>query len=112
MGLLVIAILGVVVLFTVSKTQDVYPTLNLSVIQDGNYTGEYNSPMIKVKTEVTVKDNSITEINIIKHECGLGKKAESIVKDIVKNQSLQVDGVSGATHSSNGIKLSIKEALQ
>lgn len=37
--------------------------------------------------------------------------AKSIIDDIIKNQSSDVDTVSGATYSSTGIKEAVRKAL-
>ena len=67
--------------------------------------------MIAASVEVEVRDNKITNIVIKKHDYGLGKKAEAIVEDVVNQQSLNVDTVSGATLSSSTILKAIENAL-
>lgn len=37
---------------------------------------------------------------------------EGVIPSIIKNQSADVDAVSGATYSSNGIKNAVKDALK
>lgn len=89
-----------------------YSDLDLTKVEDGTYTGSQNSSLVKATVTVTVKNHVITDIAIIKHECGKGKPAEKIVKDIVKSNSLNVDAVSGATSSSNIIKMAVYNALK
>lgn len=85
----------------------------LQLIDDGEYTGEYYyKNQIGASVFVQVRDNEIVEILITDHITGLGKKAEAITQDIISNQSLLVDDVSGATVSSHVIKLAIKNALE
>lgn len=43
---------------------------------------------------------------------GIGKPAEAIVEDIVENQSIEVDAVSGATNSSRVIMKACENALR
>jgi Uncharacterized protein conserved in bacteria len=81
-------------------------------IRDGSYTGEYESSPVKAIVQVDVKGQKITDIKIIEHDCGLGKKAEKITDDIIKKQSLDVDTVSGATHSSKVILKAVENALE
>ncbi len=85
--------------------------VDLSVVPDGIYAGSYNAFPIAVEVEVTVRDNKITAINLIKHRNGQGKSAEAIPEMVVDAQSLKVDAISGATYSSKVILLAIRDAL-
>lgn len=88
-----------------------YSALDLSRVADGTYTGNEDTVAIKVSVEVTVKDHKITKVTILRHDCGKGKPAEVIVNDIVKQNSVEVDAISGATYSSNIIKVAVYNAL-
>jgi uncharacterized protein with FMN-binding domain len=85
--------------------------IDLSNVSDGTYSGSCDAGLVKVDVTVDVKDNAITSIVINKHNNGLGKKAEKIVDSILKEQSLAVDAVSGATISSDAIRKAIENAL-
>ncbi|MFZ7120826.1 MAG: FMN-binding protein [Eubacteriaceae bacterium] len=84
---------------------------NLYQIKDGNYKGNYSSGLVKVEVNVSVANHKINKIEILKHENGLGKKAEKIVDKIIERQSLDVDVISGATISSNTIKKAVQLSL-
>lgn len=86
-------------------------TLYLSHLDDGIYEGEYTLKPVSVKLSVEVKNSKIININILKHDKGLGGKAEKITDDVIDTQSLDVDVVSGATVSSKCILKSIENAL-
>lgn len=86
--------------------------LNMADITDGIYVGEYSVTPVYVKVEVSVTEHKITSIKIIEHENGLGGKAEKIVDEVIRRQSLEVDSVSGATVSSKCIIKAIENALQ
>lgn len=86
-------------------------TPELENIDDGLYEGEYDIVPVSVMVQVSVQDNRISNIAILKHENGLGGKAEKIVKDVIKKQSLEVDTVSGATVSSKCILKAIEQAI-
>jgi len=88
-----------------------YSSLDLSSALDGTYTGSEDGGIVKASVEVTVKDQVITQVTILTHECGKGKPAEVIVKDIVEQNSLAVDAISGATFSSGVIKMAVYNAL-
>lgn len=86
-------------------------TPELENIDDGLYEGEYDIVPVSVVVQVSIQDNRISNIAILKHENGLGGKAEKIVKDIIKKQSLEVDTISGATVSSKCILKAIEQAI-
>ncbi|MCI9081909.1 MAG: FMN-binding protein [Lachnospiraceae bacterium] len=85
---------------------------DLSNVQDGNYIGEYSITPVHVKVEVSVNNHQITDISILQHDNGLGSTAESIVNDIVEEQSLDKDAVSGATVSSKCILKAVENAIE
>ncbi|OQB20474.1 MAG: FMN-binding domain protein [Firmicutes bacterium ADurb.Bin182] len=85
--------------------------IDLSVIEDGVYPGSYSLFPVSAEVNVTVKDHAITDIELVKHDNGQGKPAEVIPQKVVESQSLDVDSVSGATHSSMVILKAIENAL-
>lgn len=85
--------------------------LDLSSVKDGTYIGQYSSNPCAAKLKVTVKNHKIKDIEILEHQKGLGGKAESILDDVIENQSLNVDTVSGATLSSKVLLKSIENAI-
>lgn len=84
---------------------------DFSSLSAGRYTGRWDTPLVKVEVAVTADNGSLTEIQILKHECGRGKPAEAIIESVLEKQSLQVDTVSGATYSSMVILRAIENAL-
>lgn len=68
--------------------------------------------MVKVTVSVSVKNGTIENVDILKHECGKGKPADAIALDIVTENSTEVDAVSGATMSSEVIKDAVRKALR
>jgi len=89
-------------------------TPNLNQIPDGTYNGFLDAIQISADVSVTVKDHRITEIVIINHYMGRSSAvaAESVIIDVVDNQSLEVDAVSGATNSSKVILKAVQNALE
>lgn len=86
--------------------------VEMNNVQDGTYRGEYASGPVEVVVDVVVKDYVIKDIDILKHQNGLGKKAEIITEEIVRAQSLEVEAISGATYSSRVIIKAVETALQ
>jgi len=85
---------------------------DLSRVRDGTWQGYYDGGLVKVEVEVVTAARRIESVDILKHDCGTGKPAERIVEDIVAKQSLDVDSVSGATHSSKCILKATEIALE
>jgi uncharacterized protein with FMN-binding domain len=87
-------------------------SVDLSKVHDGTYTGSFDAIFVAAAVEVTVKDNKITDIKLLKHKTERGKPAEVIIDDVKQKQSLQVDAISGATNSSKVILKAIENALE
>jgi uncharacterized protein with FMN-binding domain len=115
--LIAVVLIGVFALYTaMKKSQTTYNTfdfggINLSEVEDGIYTGSEDGGIVKASVEVTIKDHVITDITILSHDCGLGKPAEVIIEDIIEGNSLEVDTVSGATYSSDVIRMAVYNAV-
>jgi uncharacterized protein with FMN-binding domain len=112
----IVLIAGISLFVTAGKNAAKYTNFNfsgldLSNVADGTYTGSEDGGLVKATVEVTVKDHLITQVKILAHDNGKGKPAEAIVDDIVKSSSLEVDTVSGATLSSDVIKMAVYNAL-
>lgn len=86
--------------------------VDMKQVADGIYKGSSGGGMVEVELEVEVKDHEIVNINLLKHECGKGKPAESMIDEMVKNNTDDVDIVSGATASSKTIRNAVNKALQ
>lgn len=86
--------------------------VDLSDIKNGTYVGSYDARIISATVSVTVKDGKMTDIKLLEHKYDRGGSAEAIVDDILKEQSLDVDVVSGATNSSKTIKKAVENALE
>lgn len=86
--------------------------INMEQVADGIYTGSSDGGLVKVEVEVEVKEHKIVNINLLKHECGKGKPAESMLEEMVKKNTDDVDYVSGATASSQTIRNAVNKALQ
>jgi uncharacterized protein with FMN-binding domain len=96
----------------VKKANETHITMpNIGDKDNGIYRGEYKINPVQVIADVEVVNGNIKEIKIIKHICGLGKKAEKFIDQVVNNQTLDVDIVTGATVSSKAILKTIENAL-
>ncbi|HCL02778.1 MAG TPA: flavocytochrome c [Lachnoclostridium phytofermentans] len=82
--------------------------------KDGTYTGSGKGNNGDITVEVTVEGGNVISIILTSHAetPGIYEAAEkNIVASIIKTQSTDVDVVSGATNSSNGIIDAVKAAL-
>lgn len=86
--------------------------VDVSVIPDGTYTGEYDAGYIYAKVQVEVKSGRIADIRLLEHGNERGQRAENIVNTIVEEQKLPVDVVTGATNSSLVIQKACENALK
>lgn len=83
-------------------------------VSDGTYYGTGTGFEGKIKVAVTVKDKQITAIEIVENEADddtFFSRAKGVIDKIISGQTLEVDVVSGATYSSNGIISAVKNAL-
>jgi len=87
-------------------------TPDISLIHDGTYNGTFDAIFVGADVSVTVIDNRITEIIINEHKNDRGPTAEVITDDVIVQQSLEVDTISGATNSSRVILKAIENALE
>ena len=80
---------------------------------DGVYTGSGSGFGGDVKVEVTVQDGKIASIKVLSHKDGSSymSKAKSVISRIISKQTTNVDTVSGATFSSQGIIKAVRNAL-
>ena len=86
-------------------------TEKINGVYRGNYT--LSGTPVKVVLDVVVQNALITKIQIIEHTGSpIGKKAEKITLNIIKEQSLEIDVISGATGSSKAILKAVENALQ
>lgn len=89
-----------------------FKEVNLSQVPDGQYAGNCDVGLISATVNVDVKDSRIENIDLVKHKNEKGKAAEVIVGDIVQQQKIDVDAISGATNSSKVIKKAVENALE
>ena len=83
-------------------------------LKDGIYEGEYRKGINKAVVKVTIADDRITEIELVKHTASwIGNKANEIIPQrILEQQSTRVDAVSGATNSSRVIMNAVQKAIE
>ena len=81
---------------------------------DGTYTGSGTGFGGTITVQVTVTDHKIAAINIVdasNETASYFANAQGVISRIISSQSPNVDAVSGATYSSNGIITAVQNAL-
>lgn len=81
---------------------------------DGTYTGSGTGFGGTITVQVTVSNHKIASINILdasSETASYFANAQGVVNRIISSQSPNVDAVSGATYSSNGIITAVQNAL-
>ncbi|MGE5578451.1 MAG: FMN-binding protein [Bacillota bacterium] len=86
--------------------------VDLGRVEDGTYSGHYDTGPVIVDVDVTVKNHVITSVNLVRHRNGQGAAGEGVIGKVLAAQSIKVDAVSGATMSSYAILLAIEDALK
>lgn len=110
--LIILMIIIAAVVINIPKPQQVSDSsLDLEAVADGTYQGECDNGLVSVSVEVYVQNHTITNVNILNHQNGMGQAAESIVDSVTASQSIEVDAVTGATMSSQTILKAIENAL-
>jgi uncharacterized protein with FMN-binding domain len=80
---------------------------------DGVYRGSYKHGLNEAEVEITIQNQKIMKVEILKHDAWKGKKAEPVIPNrIVEKQSTKVEAVSGATNSSNVIMNAVQNAIE
>ena len=98
---------------TSASTKKTTSSSKNATYKDGTYTGEGDGFKGTVKVQVKIKNSKIKSVKIVSHEddAPYFNKAKKLTSTVVKKQTTDVDTVSGATYSSNGILSAIDNAL-
>ena len=83
-------------------------------VKDGTYKGSANGYGGKVTVNVTVSKKTMTAIDVVSapgETDSFFNRAKGVIDEMLMAQSTDVDVVSGATYSSNGIIGAVKNAL-
>ena len=98
------------------KKEDVSDSRNnIYFSDDAIYEGSGEGVGGEIKVRLTVKDNKLEKVEILSAENETKdylESAKKILDDAIDKQSVDVDTVSGATLSSNGIISAMKDAIK
>ena len=98
---------------TENATEDTQTATGSFDLADGVYKGSATGYRGSVTVAVTILDKKIVSIDILSasDDEAFFNRAKGVIGRIISSQSLDVDVVSGATYSSNGIIGAVKNAL-
>jgi len=86
--------------------------VDLESVPDGTYTGSFKGGRWSNTVKVTVENHRITDIKIVKDvQFKNAKTASQLFNMVVKAQSLEIDGVTGATVTSKAYLKAVENAL-
>lgn len=82
-------------------------------LHDGTYIGRSFKFPWSMKIAVTIDNNKIEEISMLRHPAPkkYREMMDVIIAKIIKKQSVDVDAISGATISCNSLKKAVTNAL-
>lgn len=102
-------------LLPMGKTGAVTHTISdIYNLKDGKYIGIGTGFGGNIHTEIIIENKKIKNINVINHNETQGYYEEvfkEITKELIENQSLNIDAISGATVSSRGFINSIRGGI-
>ncbi len=84
----------------------------LESINDGEYYGECYASAANARVKVTVRSHRITSIEILSELSSHGEIARLVPYEIMAQQKVDVEAISGATYSSVVIKKAVDNALE
>ena len=108
-------VMAIFVVACQSKPADSSESSSSAMFTAGTYVSKAAGQNGDIEVEVTVDEESIKDVKILKHNESpeiSDPAIERIPKAIVDQQSLAVDTISGATVTSNGIIAAVTEAIK
>ncbi len=87
--------------------------MDIGQLSDGTYTGSARGYKSVITVQVTISGGKITDIQVLSQgdDEPYFSNARAVIERVISSQSMNVDTVSGATYSSTGILVAIKNAL-
>ncbi|MBP3701475.1 MAG: FMN-binding protein, partial [Lachnospiraceae bacterium] len=86
-----------------------------AVYKDGTYTGVGSSAIGgKIEVSVTVSGGKVASVQVVSHNESkdIGAKAlDALIGQAVSANGYQIDGISGATATTNGFAAAVQDAL-
>ena len=85
--------------------------VDVAQIEDGTYTGDYQSGRWSNTVQVVVADHAITAIEPVKSATGRDQLTKDLIASVIAEQQPNVDTIAGATASSKSFLKAVETAL-
>jgi uncharacterized protein with FMN-binding domain len=86
--------------------------VNLSGIRDGEHIGSFSYGGFEYEVKTTVKAHRIVDINLLRNrDTKHAKMAEGVIPEMIKEQTPNVDAISGATTTSKALMKAVENSL-
>ncbi len=86
--------------------------VDINGIRDGDYLGSFSYGGFKYEVKTIVGDHKIKDIMILHNrDTKYARRAEGVVSEIIKNQTPNVDVISGATTTSKVLMKAVENSL-
>ncbi len=86
--------------------------IDLTTLRDGSYQGDFAYGHYTYKVDVELKNHKIVSIAVEHGRTSKqAKAAEGVVDNVIKEQKIDVDVISGATTTSKAILKAVEKAL-
>lgn len=86
--------------------------IDLNGIVDGEYIGICQNKILLAVVKLEVKNEKIINIEVLEHKASYMEQAKQIANEVLLEQSLEVDAISGATLTCDTVLKAIENALE
>ncbi|MBS4032200.1 MAG: FMN-binding protein [Clostridiales bacterium] len=96
-----------------TEKPEIKPTIDFSTVPDGTYRGRFTYGAFNYIVDVVVADGKVTEIIAIQNKDNEpSEMAEGVFDNIIAAQSVDIDGISGATASSKALIKAVENSVK
>lgn len=86
--------------------------VDINSLRDGEYIGSFSYSGFEYRVKTIVSGQKIKDIMILHNrDTKHAKRAEGVISEIVKNQTPNVDAISGATTTSKALMKAVENSL-
>ena len=103
--------------FTLKTAMEIYKKttiekVDIRQVKDGTYVGYYDMLLVNALVRATVKDGILTKLDLLEHGYDKKHDGSAVIQQVLKKQSLEVDGITGSTQSCRSILKATERALK
>ena len=103
--------------FTLKTAMEIYKktvieNVDIRQVKDGTYVGYYDMLLVNAFVRATVKEGVLTKLDLLEHKYDGKHDGSAVIQQVLKKQSLKVDGITGSTQSCKSILKATERALK